>query len=35
MGTKAAKERIVGVLRTSRPLYDWLTTHVGPAEPQP
>ena len=35
MGTKAAEERIVGVLRTSRPLYDWLTTHVGPAEPQP
>jgi uncharacterized protein (TIGR02453 family) len=32
MGTKAAKTRIVDVLRTSRPLRDWLDRHVGPSE---
>jgi uncharacterized protein (TIGR02453 family) len=32
MGTKAAKTRIVDVLRTSRPLRDWLDHHVGPSE---
>jgi hypothetical protein len=27
--TAEAKEHIVGVLRTSRPLVDWLDAHVG------
>ena len=34
MGTKAAKTRIVDVLRASRPLHDWLDRHVGPTEQQ-
>jgi uncharacterized protein (TIGR02453 family) len=29
MGTRKAKDRIVGVLRDARPLGDWLHTHVG------
>jgi uncharacterized protein (TIGR02453 family) len=29
LGTSDAKERIAAVLRASRPLTDWLTTHVG------
>jgi uncharacterized protein (TIGR02453 family) len=32
LGTKAAKDRIVGVLRASQPLQDWLDTHVGPSQ---
>ena len=34
MGTKAAKTRIVDVLRASRPLHDWLDRNVGPPEEQ-
>lgn len=29
LGTSKAKERVVGVLRASAPLNDWLTKHVG------
>jgi uncharacterized protein (TIGR02453 family) len=29
LGTAAAKKRIVEFLHTTRPLQDWLTTHVG------
>ncbi len=32
LGTKAAKDRVVTVLRTSEPLQKWLDTHVGPSE---
>jgi uncharacterized protein (TIGR02453 family) len=31
MGTKAAKTRVEGVLRTSQPLQGWLDRHVGPS----
>ncbi len=31
LGTAAAKTRVVGLLRTSRSLRDWLDAHVGPA----
>lgn len=31
LGTRAAKTRVVGFLRTGRPLMDWLDDHVGPA----
>ncbi|MGD0810625.1 MAG: DUF2461 domain-containing protein [Acidimicrobiales bacterium] len=32
LGTKKAKERVVGVLRASAPLNDWLAAHVGESE---
>lgn len=32
MGTPAAKTRIVGFLRASRPLRDWLDAHVGASQ---
>lgn len=31
LGTAAARQRIAGVLSATRPLSDWLVTHVGPA----
>jgi uncharacterized protein (TIGR02453 family) len=31
LGTKRAKDRVVGSLRASRPVADWLRTHVGPS----
>ncbi|MGH9152255.1 MAG: DUF2461 domain-containing protein [Acidimicrobiales bacterium] len=31
LGARAAKTRVVGFLRTARPLMDWLDDHVGPA----
>jgi uncharacterized protein (TIGR02453 family) len=31
LGTARAKTRVVSFLRTSRPLVDWLNTHVGPS----
>jgi uncharacterized protein (TIGR02453 family) len=31
LGTAQAKQRVVGVLRASRPLLGWLDTHVGPS----
>jgi uncharacterized protein (TIGR02453 family) len=31
LGTAAAKTRVTGFFRDSRPLVDWLDTHVGPA----
>ena len=30
LGTKAAKTRVVELLRTAQPLLDWLDRHVGP-----
>jgi uncharacterized protein (TIGR02453 family) len=30
LGTAAAKTRVIGFLRGSRPLREWLDTHVGP-----
>jgi uncharacterized protein (TIGR02453 family) len=32
LGTAAAKKRIVGFLRTTRPLNDWLDANVGPPQ---
>jgi len=32
MGTAAAKDRVAGFFRASRPLSDWLDTHVGSTE---
>src|SRR5437762_5380740 len=32
LGTKKAKERLVGFLRSSKPLHDWLEKRVGPSE---
>jgi uncharacterized protein (TIGR02453 family) len=32
LGTRKAKERLVGFLRASKPLHDWLETRVGPSE---
>jgi len=32
LGTRKAKERLVGFLRTSKPLHDWLEKRVGPSE---
>ena len=32
LGTAAAKDRVAGFFRASRPLYDWLGTHVGGTE---
>jgi uncharacterized protein (TIGR02453 family) len=29
LGTRKAKDRVIGVLRDARPLGDWLHTHVG------
>ena len=30
LGTARAKDRVVGFLRSSRPVHDWLDRHVGP-----
>jgi uncharacterized protein (TIGR02453 family) len=32
LGTRKAKERLVGFLRQSKPLHDWLEKRVGPSE---
>jgi uncharacterized protein (DUF2461 family) len=32
LGTRKAKERLVGFLRASKPLHDWLEKRVGPSE---
>ena len=32
LGTPAAKDRVVAVFTATRPLSDWLDTHVGPPE---
>jgi uncharacterized protein (TIGR02453 family) len=32
LGTKAAKDKVVGFLRTSQPLIAWLDDHVGPSQ---
>jgi uncharacterized protein (TIGR02453 family) len=32
LGTRKAKERLVGFLRSSKPLHDWLEKRVGPSE---
>ncbi len=32
LGTRKAKERLVGFLRASKPLHDWLEKSVGPSE---
>src|SRR4051794_30757463 len=32
LGTPKAKERVVGLLRTAKPLMKWLETNVGPSE---
>ncbi len=31
LGTRKARDRVVGLLRDSRPLNDWLLAHVGPS----
>jgi uncharacterized protein (DUF2461 family) len=31
LGTPEAKQRVAGVLTATRPLSDWLRTHVGPS----
>jgi uncharacterized protein (TIGR02453 family) len=35
LGTEAAKQRIAGFLGASRPLAQWLGTHVGPSTAEP
>jgi len=32
LGTPKAKERVIGLLRTTKPLMKWLDTNVGPSE---
>jgi len=32
LGTPKAKERVIGLLRTAKPLMKWLDTNVGPSE---
>jgi hypothetical protein len=31
LGTRKAKDRVLGFLRDSEPLNDWLLAHVGPS----
>lgn len=35
LGTAAAKDRVVGFLRDTAPLNDWLADHVGPSTAEP